>query len=73
MTYLPTETVEIICPYTFVKTRCPVTAKTTEAWTVRERAKAKVAPIMPTISELKEYVSLWSLTGHGDAVLINLL
>jgi hypothetical protein len=73
MSYLPTETVEIRCPYTFVKTRCPVTAKTTVAWTEKERLKAKDAPIMSTISELKEYVSFWFLTGHGDGVLINLV
>jgi hypothetical protein len=58
MSYLPDATVEIRFPYTFVKTACPVTAKTTVAWTEKERLKAKDAPIMSTISDLKEYVSI---------------
>ena len=67
---MPSDTVVIKCPYTFVKTRCPVTAKTTEAWTEKERVKAKNAPIMSTVSELKEYVST-VFTENGDYVLIN--
>jgi hypothetical protein len=54
--YLPTGTVKMTYPFAFTKSACPVTAKTTAAWTEKERLKAKEAPKMMTIDELKAYV-----------------
>jgi hypothetical protein len=56
--HLPTDTVTMTHPFAFVPSPCPVTAKTTAAWTETERQKASEAPKMTTVEELKEYVSI---------------
>jgi len=54
--YLPSETVTLQYPWASEKTKCPVNAKTTDAWTAKQRRRASRAPVIDNLPELADYV-----------------
>jgi hypothetical protein len=56
--YLPKETAIFKYPWVLERTRCPVTAETTDDWTEKQRKLASEAPFVESLSILGDYVCL---------------